>query len=919
MSTSLNCRICARLLVGLFWLSVSSASAQPANPNWLVRSWQSDDGLPDSLVNALEQTADGYLWVGTPSGLARFDGIHFEVFPLTSVVMPPNHGIVTLLRGKNGGLWLGMDRGEIVFLDGRTSRAFTQGLPNQIPNCLTEDKEGGLWISYRSGAVYELKDGQVIKGSTLPGFPEGSDICSFATDRQGQLWFARNGKVGQFREGKFQTLLLEDKEGNIWVGTSGGGLDRISSRAITLQGSESGLSLPTIKSICEDAVGTFWATIDNGDLVHLVNNHWQTMPVSTDWPGQANCLTVDREGTIWIGSRSGLYCWRDGHFVNWNSPAAMRDKAFHAILVSRTGDVWLGQEFPSAILRLHAGQLKTFLLPTDSRVIRAMTEDAAGNIWAGTSKGTLFRVTGDIVTEETPRPTNNLAPIRCLHATTNGAVWIGYAAWGVGCLKAGQYTEFNRANGLYDNYISQIIADADGWLWFGANRGIFKVRQQDFSAVTAGRASRVYSIHYGRGEGLPSLQAPFGDSPNVLRSRDGRLWLPMQTALAVVDPAKLDKKLGSPSTLLTRVTVDDQMMAQYRGILPGSTPDEGVADLATAQVKLELPPGHRRLEIEFAALSFYAPGNIQFRYRLRGLDENWVEAGSRRSATYSRLPSGHYVFEAAAGNSAGDWNATSASFSLVVNPFYWQTWWFRLGLFLAFSAGIIATVRYVSFRRLQQQLRILQQQAAVQKERARIAKDIHDDLGANLAQIAYLGELAQMDRHEPDKSAERIGTISTTARKSIKSLDEIVWAVNPRNDTLSHLLDYVGQFALDYLRLAGIRVRLDFPEQVPLRELSTDLRHNVFLTAKEALHNIVKHAGATEVWLRAVVTEQSLEISVEDNGHGFDKVPDNALSDGLRNMRERMADIGGECRIVNPSAGGTKVVLNLLWPATKEN
>ena len=582
MSTSLNCRICAGLLAGLFWLSVSSASAQPAKSDWLVRSWQSDDGLPDSLVNALEQTADGYLWVGTPSGLARFDGIHFEVFPLTNVVMPPNHGVVTLLRGKNGGLWLGMDRGEIVFLDGRTSRTFTQGLPNQIPNCLTEDKEGGLWISYRSGAVYELKDGQVIAGSTLPGFPEGSDICSLATDRQGQLWFARNGQVGQFREGKFQTLvrvvgstmrlaaardggvwlcagarlykcgpdgglqdfgefqtnrssievkvmledhqgavwlgtsysglyrhdssgfvsvpttyqgifcLLEDKEGNIWVGTAGGGLDRISSRAITLQGSESGLSFPTMKSICEDAVGTFWATIDNGDLVHLVNNRWQTMPVSPDWPGQANCLTVDREGTIWIGSRSGLYCWRDGHFVNWNSPAAIRDKAFHAILVSRTGDVWLGQEFPSAILRLHAGQLKTFLLPTDSRVIRAMTEDAAGNIWAGTSKGTLFRVTGDEVTEKTPRPTNNLAPIRCLYATTNGGVWIGYAGWGVGHLKAGQYTEFNRANGLYDNYISEIIADADGWLWFGANRGIFKVRQQDFSAVIAGRASRVY-------------------------------------------------------------------------------------------------------------------------------------------------------------------------------------------------------------------------------------------------------------------------------------------------------------------------------------------------------------------------------------------------------------------------------------------
>jgi signal transduction histidine kinase len=272
-----------------------------------------------------------------------------------------------------------------------------------------------------------------------------------------------------------------------------------------------------------------------------------------------------------------------------------------------------------------------------------------------------------------------------------------------------------------------------------------------------------------------------------------------------------------------------------------------------------------------------------------------------------------------AGNSDGDWNQTGAAFDMVITPFYWQTWWFRLSVLTLFTVSVIFIVRYVSFRRLQQKLRTLEQQAALQKERARIAKDIHDDLGANLTQIAYLGELAQMDRFEPDKAAERIGTMSLTARKSIKSLDEIVWAVNPRNDTLAHLLEYVGQFALDYLRVAGIRVRLDFPEQMPLRELSTDLRHNIFLTVKEALNNIVKHAGATEVWVRGRVTEMALEISVEDNGRGFVCEPDDALADGLRNMRQRMADIGGECRVASQSAAGTKVFLHLVWPAQNKN
>lgn len=997
-------KTCKRALAGLLLLSAAAGFAQPNSSGWLVRSWQTDDGLPYNSVNAVAQAADGFLWIGMPSGLARFDGIHFEQFPLTNLVASPNRGVINILRGRSGDLWLTMDRGEILRLNGKASRAFIQELPKDIPGSLVEDAGGNIWISYLNGAIFRLKEDRITAFTSESGFPAGPELCALATDKRGVLWFAKNGQVGQFRADTFQKLfqlearpthlaaaanggvwicagthlyksdangglqdfgsfqtnrnntdvwvmledrqgavwlgtaysglyrhdaagfssvptthqgilsLHEDKEGNIWVGTSGGGLDCISPKNITLQGVESGLPFPAVQSICEDSSSTLWATIQNGDLVHLINDRWQTIPLSPEWPGGATSISADGQGTVWIGSRRGLYCWRDGHFVNWNAPAAIQDKIFHSVLVSRAGDIWLGQQSPSAILRLRDGELKTFPVPPDSRIIRAMTEDAAGSIWAGTSKGTLFRVSGDAVTEETPRHTNDLAPIRCLCATTNGAVWIGYAGYGVGYLKAGQYIEFNQANGLYDNYISEIIADADGWLWFGGNRGIFKARKQAFQALIAGRAARIRSIKYGHSEGLPNLQAPYGDSPNVLRSRDGRLWFPMETALAVVSPDRLNKKLEPPPALLARVTVDDQMMAQYRGILPSPTPDDGVADLATDRVKLELPPGHRRLEFEFAALSFYAPGNIQFRYRLRGLDDNWVEAGSRRNATYSRLPNGHYVFEVAACNSDGDWNATSASFSLVVNPFYWQTWWFRLGLLLAFSAGIIATVRYVSFRRLQQQLRILQQQAALQKERARIAKDIHDDLGASLTQIAYLGELAHLNRNEPEKVEERISNMSTTARQAVKSLDEIVWAVNPRNDTLAHLIDYLNQFAFGYLRLAGIRVRLDFPEMIPQCELSADLRHNIFLTVKEALHNVVKHARATEVRLNASVTELSLEIGVEDNGCGFSGKPDDALADGLRNMRQRMSDIGGECRVESQSGSGTKVTLRLPWP-----
>jgi len=196
----------------------------------------------------------------------------------------------------------------------------------------------------------------------------------------------------------------------------------------------------------------------------------------------------------------------------------------------------------------------------------------------------------------------------------------------------------------------------------------------------------------------------------------------------------------------------------------------------------------------------------------------------------------------------------------------------------------------------------------------RIAKDIHDDVGANLTQIALLGELARQDRAVPEKAGGHIEKISNIARQAIRSLDEIVWAVNPRNDTLAHLIDYVGQYSLDYLRTAGIRCRLDLPDQSPARELSADVRHNLFLVVKEALNNIVKHAHASEVRLWVNVTGEGLRMTIEDDGCGFEQPPDNPTADGLQNMRQRLADIGGECSIESRSEAGTRIVVALRWP-----
>jgi len=212
-------------------------------------------------------------------------------------------------------------------------------------------------------------------------------------------------------------------------------------------------------------------------------------------------------------------------------------------------------------------------------------------------------------------------------------------------------------------------------------------------------------------------------------------------------------------------------------------------------------------------------------------------------------------------------------------------------------------------------LELLERQTALERERTRIARDIHDDLGAHLSEITILSELAQRDQGDTNKTGEHVRKISINVRQVIDSMDEIVWAVNPRNDTLPHLVSYTGQFAMQFLTMAGIRCHLDLPDQPPHRALSAEVRHNLFLVVKEALNNVVRHAHASETWLRIHVTASALELIIEDNGVGFNHPPDDARCDGLRNLRQRMDEINGRCQIESKKGAGTRMVFSYAWPA----
>jgi signal transduction histidine kinase len=391
--------------------------------------------------------------------------------------------------------------------------------------------------------------------------------------------------------------------------------------------------------------------------------------------------------------------------------------------------------------------------------------------------------------------------------------------------------------------------------------------------------------------------------PAGCRTADGRLWFPTSKGLVAVDPQNVKHNSRPPPVVMEGMRVDDRLVAE-----------------ATNGAPLQIPPGRHRVEFQYAGLSFVAPEKVRFKYRLTGLDTEWVDAGHRRVINIDYIPPGQYTFRVIACNNDGVWNEQGAGVTFAVRPYFWQTLWFRvlaLALTIAASGGL---VWFIVRRRMRRKLERLEQQRAVEHERARIAHDIHDDLGAHLTRITMLSESASAELDNPVQAAAGLKQIYDTARELTRAMDEIVWAVSPRHDTVESLASYLEKFAQDLLATAGIRCRLDLPLQFPEWRLTSEVRHNLFLAFKEAVHNVVKHSAASEAHIRLTPQIASFELAIEDNGRGFAPETRNrpaedpgrfASGNGLENMTRRLAEIHGLCDIQSAPGQGTRVIFTV--------
>jgi signal transduction histidine kinase/ligand-binding sensor domain-containing protein len=880
-----------------FWLSFDQGEVLHAASNQ-TNIFTEAQGLPATKPTSLVLMENRSAWIGYDDGsVCRITGERVRRFTADDGLRTGRS--CSLLADAKGRLWFAEAGCVGVFRDGRFETLLSRG-PWPVIGADTD----GITFCQASQLYHYGEGGQPEKLADLAHEPSVGRSTALLKDQEGAFWVGWAGG-GLYRYHKGQALkvelphsqvlcLLQDREGNIWLGTDGGGLARLRPRLLELRTELASRPLGAANSVCEDAEGNLWAVTQSGHLLRQRQGDWVSPNKKEGWSedGWATCVVRGPRDSVCVGTLRGrIFQWRHNQFT------IVRDRGterIRTLLADAAGGLWAGLD-GSHCERLTPGGWEPLAQPPGSGEIRALAQDSAQTLWLATRNGYLLRSAGNELVDETPCTGSMPRPIRCLQATADGSLWIGYAADGLGRLRSNHFALIRPEHGLHDGDIRALADDGRGSLWFATAGGIFQVPQRELDAVASGRADHLWSLVYGRDEGLPSLQGSFAYWPRALRRQDGSLCFSVTSGLIVAHPDRVAARALPPLPVrLESVRVDGRQQA--------------VRPIGSA---LRLPAGYRKLEIEFTAPTFVVPESVLFRHCLEGLEDDWTEPDSRRAVAYSCLPPGKYRFRVTACNSAGRWSEAGAAFSLVVEPFVWQTSWFRVGSGISLLAVVAGAVRGHERRKMRRRLQALQRQADLESERSRIAKDIHDELGADLTQIVIAADLNQAEVIDSAQAQRSFSTIAERARKAVGSIDEIVWAVNPRNDNLSSLADYLCQIADDCFGSRPARCRKDVPMGLPQVPLRAEFRHNVTLAVKEALTNALKHSGAHTVWLRFQWAAPELQVIVEDDGAGFAPAAASTRGNGLHNQAARMQELGGSVEVQSARGRGTRVTFRV--------
>ncbi len=687
-------------------------------------AYTAQEGLSHNSITALCEDRQGNLWIGTfGGGLNRFKDGHFTVYTTKDGLV--NDFIWALREDHEGNLWIGTNGGLARLRDGRfTAYSQKDGLAHDFVWSIYEGRDRSLWVG-TTGGLMRLRDGRFTTYTKKDGLSH-EVVKAVFEDKAGTLWIGTDGgglnrlAGGRFssftsKEGlssDFVVAFYQDREGSLWVGTRGGGLNRFKEGKFLTYSTREGLSHDLVRAIYETQDGSVWMATKGG-LSRLKDGRLTTYTTKDGLPSDVvTSLAEDHAGNLWIGSEGGLTRLRDGRFTNYNKKDGLSHNSVRAIHEDRAGNLWVGTR-SGGLSCFREGRFTNYLgRGFPSNLVRCLYEDQAGHLWIGGERGLTRLKDGQFTTYTTQ---DGLAhdSVCAIHEDRDGVLWIGTYGGGLSRFRDGKFTNYTTREGLFDDVVFRILEDGQENLWMSCNKGVFRVSKRELNDFAEGRVQTITSISYGAADGMKSSECNGGSQPAGWKTRDGRLWFPTIRGVAVIDPNNIRLNRQLPPVVIEQMVVNHQPVELRQ--------------------QLQLPPSEGQLEFHYTALSFLAPGQVRFKYRLEGFDRDWVDAGTRRTAYYTNIPPGSYRFRVIACNSDGVWNEAGASVEFDLKPHFYQTTWFYVlcALAISFTAAGLYRLRIKNLRAREQELARLVDERTLKLqeeilERKRMAEMLRD-------------------------------------------------------------------------------------------------------------------------------------------------------------------------------------------------
>jgi ligand-binding sensor domain-containing protein/two-component sensor histidine kinase len=953
---------------GFLWFATSAGISK--FDGYRFTSWDDQHGPSYRGASAFVVDPSGSYWVGGSSGLRRFGRqgpAHFETFLPDGDV----HRIAALLLTRSGRLFAATDFGFFTVGDG--PRMAKIPLPEAFPtdsriSALAEDHLGNLWVAAapaiqildlrRPGmaaahvlglpagvsninslveapadCMWAATNRGLLRFERDPGETDwrlrhvygpsdglaGTNAMSLVRARDGVVWVGTRGGISRFSEhdaiphfrniGRRQGLadlsifpLFEDAAGSIWAGMGATGLMRIQPYGFSTFQEDDGLLQPALIQVLEDRRGTLLMVSDTGAAPPRVFTFFdgrtfhrgisRALSQNGTWIWQ-RMLLESAAGDWWAATKNGLCRFPAGPAASllWSQPVACYSNGgiFH-IFEDSLGNIWASAS-GNRLLRWNRETGRIVYLRADGSdseqpclfgdLVGAMAEDRSGNVWLGLWTGGLCRYAKGHIVRFRPGETAPPGAVYSIYRDSAGRLWIACNGGGLSVIadptaNTPHYTTYDTSKGMNSNRVRSIVEDRFGRIWAGTGRGVICLDPRT-------GAIRSFST----ADGLPQAPVTAG-----IRDHSGTIWFATQGLARIVPlpPERTPGPAAFPAALLTGIRIAGE---EY--------PVSVLGENHLGQVALA--PGHNHVEIEFAA-----PGgsdeDLRYKFMLDGADRGWGAPQTEHRVDYHNLQAGTYRFLVKTVDLSGADSPSVAEFDFRILPPVWRRWWFLLPAVLA----LISAAYWLHHYRVAHLV-------AIERMRTEIATDLHDDIGASLARIAILSNVARLNlERKPEMSAAPLIRIGEMARELVDSLNDIVWSIRATDANVDSLVSRMREFALDVLAQSGQSFLLECDDELRMRLLSPDTRRHLLLIFKECVHNIVKHSGCTSARAALRASDGKLTMTVSDDGRGAEAKGSARRGNGITSMIRRARAMRGEIEFGGIPTGGYRVVVRIPLP-----